>query len=258
MQSGLDLPIINPLDQQLMDSIAAYNVLYNFDQDSSHYIVMQSNVQLETVKNPSTFTLEDMIIHGLKDEVQTKTKEVLQTHEAMDVINQMIIPALNQVGQDYETNKIFLPQLMQSAQTTKLAFEIVKSTFAIDSQTKGPIMMCTVEGDVHDIGKNIVKVVLESYGYQVIDLGKDVKVEKVVEAYHRCHPKMIGLSALMTTTVVNMKRTIEALKAIPVDCPIWVGGAVLTQEIADEIGADYYSEDAMASVTLLNEILKEE
>ena len=258
LHSGLDLPIINPLDQQLMDSIAAYNVLYNFDQDSSHYIVMQSNVQLETVKNPSTFTLEDMIIHGLKDEVQTKTKEVLQTHEAMDVINQMIIPALNQVGQDYETNKIFLPQLMQSAQTTKLAFEIVKSTFAIDSQTKGPIMMCTVEGDVHDIGKNIVKVVLESYGYQVIDLGKDVKVEKVVEAYHRCHPKMIGLSALMTTTVVNMKRTIEALKAIPVDCPIWVGGAVLTQEIADEIGADYYSEDAMASVTLLNEILKEE
>ena len=115
-----------------------------------------------------------------------------------------------------------------------------------------------MQGDVHDIGKNIVKVVLESYGYQVIDLGKDVKVEKVVEAYHRCHPKMIGLSALMTTTVVNMKRTIEALKAIPVDCPIWVGGAVLTQEIADEIGADYYSEDAMASVTLLNEILKEE
>ena len=143
MQSGLDLPIINPLDQQLMDSIAAYNVLYNFDQDSSHYIAMQSNVQLETAKNPSTFTLEDMIIHGLKDEVQAKTKEVLQTHEAMDVINQMIIPALNQVGQDYETNKIFLPQLMQSAQTTKLAFEIVKSTFAIDSQTKGPIMMCT-------------------------------------------------------------------------------------------------------------------
>ena len=222
LHSGLDLPIINPLDQQLMDSIAAYNVLYNFDQDSSHYIAMQSNVQLETAKNPSTFTLEDMIIHGLKDEVQTKTKEVLQTHEAMDVINQMIIPALNQVGQDYETNKIFLPQLMQSAQTTKLAFEIVKSTFAIDSQTKGPIMMCTVEGDVHDIGKNIVKVVLESYGYQVIDLGKDVKVEKVVEAYHRYHPKMIGLSALMTTTVVNMKRTIEALKAIPVDCPIWL------------------------------------
>lgn len=130
----------------------------------------------------------------------------------------------------------------------------MKSTFRVDSQSKGPIMMCTVEGDIHDIGKNIVKVVLESYGYQVIDLGKDVKVEKVVEAYHKYQPKMIGLSALMTTTVVNMKKTIEALHMVNCQCPIWVGGAVLTQEIADEIGADYYSEDAMASVTLLNHI----
>ncbi|MFR7589884.1 MAG: homocysteine S-methyltransferase family protein [Longibaculum sp.] len=258
LQSGLDLPIINPLDQQLMDSIKAYNVLYNYDQDSACYIASQSQSQNEPTKKQTSWSLEEIIVHGLKDEVKAKTQELLKTHDAMEVINQMIIPSLNQVGKDYETNKIFLPQLMQSAQTTKLAFEVVKSTFKINSQNKGPIVMCTVEGDIHDIGKNIVKVVLESYGYQVIDLGKDVKVEAVVEAYHHYHPKMIGLSALMTTTVVNMKRTIEALKAIPVDCPIWVGGAVLTQEIADEIGADYYSEDAMASVTLLNEILKEE
>ena len=229
-----------------------------------HHVTFQTLAPLTT----SSFTLEDMIIHGLKDEVQAKTKELLQEREAMDVINNVIIPALNRVGKDYETNKIFLPQLIQSAETTKKAFEVVKSTFRVDSQSKGPIMMCTVEGDIHDIGKNIVKVVLESYGYQVIDLGKDVpaevvlegkdvKVEKVVEAYHKYQPKMIGLSALMTTTVVNMKKTIEALHKVNCQCPIWVGGAVLTQEIADEIGADYYSEDAMASVTLLNHIFDE-
>lgn len=254
MQSGLDLPIINPLDQELMGTIDAYNVLYHFDKDSSRYISKQSQVTTLAPLTTSSFTLEDMIIHGLKDEVQAKTKELLQEREAMDVINNVIIPALNRVGKDYETNKIFLPQLIQSAETTKKAFEVVKSTFRVDSQSKGPIMMCTVEGDIHDIGKNIVKVVLESYGYQVIDLGKDVKVEKVVEAYHKYQPKMIGLSALMTTTVVNMKKTIEALHMVNCQCPIWVGGAVLTQEIADEIGADYYSEDAMASVTLLNHI----
>lgn len=254
MQSGLDLPIINPLDQQLMDTISAYNVLYNFDQDSTKYIASQAQVQVSAVQITS-FSLEDIIIHGLKDEVQTKTKEVLQTREAMDVINSIIIPALDKVGKDYETNKIFLPQLIQSAETTKLAFEVVKSTFSSQSQNKGRVMMCTVEGDIHDIGKNIVKVVLESYGYQVIDLGKDVKVEKVVEAYQEYQPQMIGLSALMTTTVVNMKRTIQALHEAGCTCPIWVGGAVLTQDIADEIGADYYSEDAMASVALLNRIL---
>lgn len=255
MQAGLDLPIINPLDQELMGTIDAYNVLYYFDQESTRYISKQSQVQTIQPAVTSAFSLEDMIIHGLKDEVQAKTKEVLQVHDAMDVINNMIIPALNNVGKDYEKNLIFLPQLIQSAETTKKAFEVVKSTFHVDSQVKGPVMMCTVEGDIHDIGKNIVKVVLESYGYQVIDLGKDVKVEKVVEAYHQHHPKIIGLSALMTTTVVNMQKTIEALHQAGCDCPIWVGGAVLTQEIADEIGADYYSEDAMASVTLLNQLL---
>ena len=254
MNAGLDLPIINPLDVELMGTIDAYNVLYNYDQDSSHYICKHAQQQV-TQTTTSSFSLKDMIIHGLKDEVQDKTKELLKDHDAMDIINEIIIPALNQVGQDYESNKIFLPQLIQSAETTKKAFEVVKSTFSIEGSVKGPVMMCTVEGDIHDIGKNIVKVVLESYGYQVIDLGKDVKVQKVVEAYHKYQPQIIGLSALMTTTVVNMKKTIEALRAADCQCPIWVGGAVLTADIAHDIGADYYSEDAMASVTLLNELL---
>ena len=255
MQAGLDLPIINPLDKELMGTIDAYQVLYNIDQESKDYIAHQSQTMITKPTSQTSFSLEDMIIHGLKDEIREKTRTILQDTDAMDVINNMIIPALNQVGKDYEDNKIFLPQLIQSAETTKLAFEEVKTTFKVEDTKKGPIMMCTVEGDIHDIGKNIVKVVLESYGYDIIDLGKDVKVEDVVKAYHQYHPLMIGLSALMTTTVINMKRTIEALHKAHCKCPIWVGGAVLTQDIADEIGADYYSEDAMASVTLLNKVL---
>ena len=205
---------------------------------------------------PTTdFTLRDIIIHGLKDEVKAKTQELLQTKQALEIIDQIIIPALNQVGDDYESNRIFLPQLIQSAETTKLAFEVIKSTFHQQDAAKATVVMCTVEGDVHDIGKNIVKVILESYGYQVIDLGKDVKKERVVEAYQQYHPQAIGLSALMTTTVVHMQKTIQALKEAHCDCPIWVGGAVLTADIAREIGADYYCQDAMATVTLLQDIL---
>ena len=254
LQAGLDLPIINPLDQELMATIDAFRVLNNTDKDSTAYIQKQSHVSLQ-VQPSIDLTLEEMIICGLKDEIQKKTKEVLKQKDAMEVINTMIIPALNKVGKDYEEHKIFLPQLMLSAQTTKLAFEIVKSTFTIDEQIKGPVMMCTVEGDIHDIGKNIVKVVLESYGYQVIDLGKDVKVEDVVSAYYKYQPKAIGLSALMTTTVVNMQKTIERLHEVGCQVPIWVGGAVLTSDIATQIHADYYCEDAMASVNLLNKII---
>ena len=256
LQAGLDLPIINPLDQQLMDTIDAYRVLTYQDQDAAQYIQHQSNqVEQSAVKTSSALSLFDIIVHGFKDEVKAKTEELLQTQNAMEIINQTIIPALNQVGKDYETNRIFLPQLIQSAETTKLAFEVVKATFSKQESSKATVLMCTVEGDIHDIGKNIVKVILESYGYEVIDLGKDVKMERVVEAYQQYHPQAIGLSALMTTTVVNMQKTIQALKAVNCQCPIWVGGAVLTSEIAREIGADYYCEDAMASVHLLQDIL---
>lgn len=256
LQAGLDLPIINPLDQQLMDTIDAYRVLTYQDQDAVQYIQHQSNqVEQSAVKASSALSLFDIIVHGFKDEVKAKTEELLQTQNAMEIINQTIIPALNQVGKDYETNRIFLPQLIQSAETTKLAFEVVKATFSKQESSKATVLMCTVEGDIHDIGKNIVKVILESYGYEVIDLGKDVKMERVVEAYQQYHPQAIGLSALMTTTVVNMQKTIQALKAVNCQCPIWVGGAVLTSEIAREIGADYYCEDAMASVHLLQDIL---
>lgn len=257
MEAGLDLPIINPLDTELMGTIDAFHVLFYKDVDSQNYIKSQSKETASPSRvQESTFTLRDIIIHGLKDEVKQATAEELSKREPLEVINQVIIPALNEVGKDYETGKIFLPQLIQSAETTKKAFEVVKESFASnDGEEKGPILMATVEGDIHDIGKNIVKVVMESYGYRVIDLGKDVKVEKVVEAWKKYRPKAIGLSALMTTTVVSMERTIQELKKEGCNAPIWVGGAVLTEDIAKNIGADYYAEDAMASVTLLEKVL---
>lgn len=259
MEAGLDLPIINPLDIELMGTIDAFHVLFYKDVDSQNYIKNQSKdkeTKPVTAAATTNFTLKDVIIHGLKDEVVNVTKEELKDKEALTLINEVIIPALNIVGKDYETGKIFLPQLIQSAETTKKAFEVVKESFTTnEGEEKGPIIIATVEGDIHDIGKNIVKVVLESYGYKIIDLGKDVKVEKVVEAYKKYEPKAIGLSALMTTTVASMERTIQALHEAGCNKPIWVGGAVVTEDIAKNIGADYYTEDAMAAVNLLESIL---
>lgn len=258
MEAGLDLPIINPLDAELMGTIDAFHVLFYKDVDSQIYIKNQSkdkDTKPAATQAATSFSLKDVIIHGLKDEVENATKEELKEKEALTVINEVIIPALNIVGKDYETGKIFLPQLIQSAETTKKAFEVVKETFSSnEGEEKGPIIIATVEGDIHDIGKNIVKVVLESYGYKIIDLGKDVKVEKVVEAWKKYKPKAIGLSALMTTTVASMERTIKALHDEGCTDPIWVGGAVVTEDIAKNIGADHYTEDAMAAVNLLESL----
>lgn len=273
IHAGLDLPIINPLDSGMMGCIDAYNVLYNIDEGGTAYIEKHANdvinpaapatqsgpadvkIQAPAADSAAKMDLAYIIKRGMKDEAANQTKKELESVDAMTLINEVIIPALNQVGIDYEKGKIFLPQLIQSAETTKIAFEVVQKTFTSSGEKKGPIIICTVEGDIHDIGKNIVKVVLESYGFDVIDLGKDVKVETVVEAWKKYNPKAIGLSALMTTTVVNMKRTIEALKSEGSKVPVWVGGAVLTQEISDEIGADYYTKDAMAAVHLMEKII---
>ncbi len=255
MAAGLDLPIINPLDKELMDAIDAFNVLYNYDQDATIYIQNQSNQTVTSIKNTTDFTLEDIIIRGLKDEVKTATKKQLETKDGLEIINNILIPALDKVGKQYENNIIFLPQLIQAAETSKIAFGVIKDTFKETTATKGPVIMATVHGDIHDIGKNIVKVVLESYGYKIIDLGKDVPPETVVDAFYQYHPKAIGLSALMTTTVASMEKTIAMLKKIDNMCPIFVGGAVLTADYAKEINADYYSKDAMDAVELLNRII---
>ena len=255
MLAGLDLPIINPLDQELMNTIDAFNVLYNYDQDATNYIQKQAQSQVVLPKQTTSFSLNDVVLHGLKDEVKKATETALESQDGLTIVNDILIPALDQIGKDYETGKIFLPQLIQSAEASKIAFDVIKQTFKTTKSSKGPVLIATVHGDIHDIGKNIVKVVLESYGYQVIDLGKDVPAEVVLEAYHKHHPKAIGLSALMTTTVVSMEETIALLKQEENMCPIFVGGAVLTEDIAQDIQADYYTKDAMAAVNLLNEIV---
>ena len=272
IQAGLDLPIMNPLDTGMMSCIDAVNVLYNIDENAEHYVEkhMNDSVQAATVSpadtsgktvpaqnSSETMDLSYMIRKGIKDDIADEVKKELKDKEALTLINDTIIPALDRVGKDYDSGKIYLPQLIQSAEAAKLAFSVVQETFSKASEEKlGPVIICTVEGDIHDIGKNIVKVVCESYGFEMIDLGKDVKAEEVVKACEKYQPKAIGLSALMTTTVSGMKKTIEALHAAGYNCPVFVGGAVLTQEIADEIGADYYASDAMASVHLLEKLLK--
>ena len=230
-------------------------LIYNYDQDATNYIQKQAQSQVVLPKQTTSFSLNDVVLHGLKDEVKKATETALESQDGLTIVNDILIPALDQIGKDYETGKIFLPQLIQSAEASKIAFDVIKQTFKTTKSSKGPVLIATVHGDIHDIGKNIVKVVLESYGYQVIDLGKDVPAKVVLEAYHKHHPKAIGLSALMTTTVVSMEETITLLKQEENMCPIFVGGAVLTEDIAQDIHADHYTKDAMAAVNLLNEIV---
>ncbi len=173
-------------------------------------------------------------------------------------MEQIIIPALEIVGKDYESGATFLPQLIKSADTVKAAFVVLKEAMKESGGmvSYGKIILATVQGDIHDIGKNIVKVLLENYGYEIIDLGKDVPIELVVETAKRENIKMVGLSALMTTTVANMEKTIKALKTAGVDCVTAVGGAVLTEDYAKKIGADFYCKDAMDTVRAANSIFK--
>ncbi|MFQ9923291.1 MAG: homocysteine S-methyltransferase family protein [Beduini sp.] len=256
MTAGLDLPIMNPMDQEMMAVIDAFNVLHHNDVDAVQYIERHVQTKKKLISSNTSFTLKEIVMRGIKDEVVQATRTQLKEKTAMEIINTILIPALEEVGNGFEKGTVFLPQLIQSAETTKMAFEILKETFKNDAETlKGPIVLATVEGDIHDIGKNIVKVVLESYGFQVIDLGRDVKVEKVVEAYHQYQPKLIGLSALMITTVVSMEKTIALLKQIDHVCPIMVGGAVLTPEYAMQIHADYYAKDALQSVEIAQKVI---
>ena len=254
MENGLNLPIINPNDIEMKNTIMAFNVLKNRDKNAEYYI--NNNIQVDNqVVNSSNYDLRDIIKKGLTNEAINKTKELLKDMQPMDIINNIVIPTLNEVGTDYEKNIIFLPQLLKASEATKASFEVIKSSFAESGESLGPIMILTVKGDVHDIGKNIVKVVLESYGYKVIDLGKDVEIDLVVESIKKYKPKAIGLSALMTTTVVSMKDTIEAIRKNGLTLPIFVGGAVLTKDIAKDIHADYYTKDPLDMVKILKEIL---
>ena len=198
---------------------------------------------------PRLSALFNAIEHGVKESAAKATAQALETRKGLDIINEELIPALDVVGKGFEKGTVFLPQLLLSAEAAKAAFAVIKESMSGTPQKKkAKVILATVKGDIHDIGKNIVKVMLENYGYDVIDLGKDVPPEKIVETALSEDVKLVGLSALMTTTVVSMEETIRQLRAAKPDCKVMVGGAVMTQEYADRIGADFYGKDAMASV----------
>lgn len=262
MAAGLDLPIINPNDESMMDKVYAFNVLYNHDKGSTKYIKRYSDNQTKETspkKEKVEETLYDMVVKGLKENAATKTRLLLSTKTELEIVNEFLIPALDVVGSDFEKGVIFLPQLIQSAETVKSSFDVLKESLKKNESagiSNGKIILATVKGDIHDIGKNIVKVILENYNYDIIDLGKDVSAEKIVEEAKKYSDEtiIVGLSALMTTTMKSMEDIIEELRNNGIDCPVMVGGAVLTEDYAKTMGADYYAKDAKEAVEIARKL----
>ena len=257
LKAGLSAGIINPKSQSMMNAYYSYNALAGLDENCTEYI--ESAVVIDAVADASNITLLDAIVKGMKEESAKCAKELLKIQNSLDIINEYIIPALDKVGDGFEKNKIFLPQLLMSADSAKAAFDEIKAHMIVNgnSQVKGEkIIIATVEGDIHDIGKNIVKVLLANYGFDVVDLGKDVKCETVIDETIKNDAKLVGLSALMTTTVPNMEKTIKLIHE-NTDAKVFVGGAVLTKDYAKMINADWYAKDAMESVRIAQEFFTE-
>ncbi len=259
LANGLDLPIINPNVASMTGAVRAYKLLANIDENASEFIAAYNNTAPaavpQTQQNGCTATPEGLLFavqNGLKHDGAVITEKLLETTDAMTIIDTMLIPALDKTGSDFESGKIFLPQLILSAGVAQAAFEVIKSKMSKDEAavSKGKVVLATVKGDVHDIGKNIVKVLMENYGYEVIDLGKDVEYQAVADAAMADDVKLVGLSALMTTTLKSMEETIALVRKVKPECRIVVGGAVLTPEYAEKIGADFYAKDAKASVDI--------
>ena len=271
MECGLDLPIINPNDEDMMATIYAFNVLKNTDVNAEKYIeryadaepaqMMKKAVSGEQSADGGAHDIFYYIQKGMKNDTVAAVEMLLADHDEMAVVNEYLIPALDKVGQGFEKGTIFLPQMLQAATAAQAGFDIIKTRLAEsdrESVSLGQVVIATVKGDIHDIGKNIVKVIMENYGYDMIDLGRDVPAEKIVETVVEKDIKLLGLSALMTTTLKSMEETIEAVKAAAPDCRIMVGGAVLTADYAAQIGADYYCKDAMKSVEAAQQVFQEE
>ena len=280
MYAGLDLAIMNPSSEEMMAAVYAYNVLTNRDKQSGRYIARYADqvpasaalakamqdkaasgvpaaaeAASPAVSGPYA-PLMKAVEQGLKGEAAACTKALLAEKEPLELVDEALIPALDIVGVKYEKGKLFLPQLLQAASAAQSAFDEIKTAIAQrggSGASKGRIVLATVKGDVHDIGKNIVKVILENYGFEVIDLGRDVPVETVVKTVREKDVHLVGLSALMTTTLKSMEETIAALHAAKLDCKVMVGGAVLTPEYAEKIGADWYAKDAKQSADIAKE-----
>ena len=271
---GLDLPIINPNVSSMVWAVRTYNVLQAIDKNSMEFIAnadsyteqtavvkkTEGNTQADSAvsfsKTEGTAVLKAMET-GMKNEGRAVTAECLTKYDSLEIINEILIPALDVIGEKFEKGKIFLPQLILAADVAKVCFDEIKDYLAVNgaaAESKGKIILATVKGDIHDIGKNIVKVILENYGYDVIDLGRDVDPQLIVDTAIEQQVKLVGLSALMTTTLVSMEETIKLLRANNVDCKVVVGGAVLTPEYAKQIGADYYAKDAKESADVAKEV----
>lgn len=260
MGRGLSAGIVNPLNTAMMNAYYACQALSGADAGCKGYIERYAG-QAETVRKPAdeNISLFDAIVSGLREKAGTCANDLLQNTPPLDVINGHLIPALDKVGKGFEENKVFLPQLLMSAEAAKAGFESVKLHLLKQGgvqEKKGKILLATVYGDIHDIGKNIVKVLLENYNYEVIDLGKNVPPALIAETAMKENIKLVGLSALMTTTVVNMETTIQMLREKVPHCRIMVGGAVLTEEYAKKIGADFYAKDALGSVQYAGRIFQ--
>ena len=256
---GLTLPIINPNQKGIMDTVDAARVLLGTDRGSADYVerharAVQAAPKAESVQG----TLEEAILRGQCAEAAALSRSALERTAPLELAESELIPALDKVGTLYESGRIFLPQLMNAAKAAGAAFDEVRKKIAESGdkgEKKGPVVLATVQGDIHDIGKNIVRTVLENYGFQVIDLGRDVPPEEVVRTARESHARMVGLSALMTTTVPAMKKTIQCLREAGLDVPVMVGGAVLTPDYAREIGADYYARDAKQSADIARDVI---
>lgn len=261
MYAGLSMPIMNPNQDVMMNAVRAYRVLNQIDIDAAAYIEQYATMPKTEKKvnnEHHTMDIQEAIAKGMKEETRALTSNLLKQKSPLEIVDEYLIPALDIVGTRYEKKEIYLPQLINAASASQFAFEEIKKYMREhggESISKGKIILATVKGDVHDIGKNIVKVVLENYGYQIIDLGRDVPVEKVVETAIQENVYLIGLSALMTTTLASMKETIVALHASGHPCKIMVGGAVVSPEYAKEIHADYYAKDAKESADIAKEVL---
>lgn len=258
MENGLSAAIMNPYSERMMEAYYSFNVVKGLDENCMDFINFASQQEVQpTAKQESSLTLKEAIEKGLKEKASEITTAMLGNSAPLDIVNAHVIPALDNVGKRFEEKKLFLPQLLMSAEAAKASFEVIKATMSADGSSvkKGSIVIATVHGDIHDIGKNIVKLLLENYGYNVIDLGKNVPPETILKAVTDNHAPLVGLSALMTTTVPAMEETVKLIKENAPWCKTVVGGAVLTQDYADKIGADKYSADAMETVRYAESVI---
>lgn len=259
MEAGLDLPILNPASAEMMGAVASYRMLMGHDKNATAFVAKFGGQDKAPVPAASAggaaMPLDSAIETGLKAEAAHAARTLVQQGEAgLDIVNSYLMPALDRVGEGFENNRVFLPQLLAAANAAQAAFEVIRASYPEGAASGPPVVIATVKGDVHDIGKNIVRVLLENYGFTVTDLGRDVPPERVVQAAKATGTSLVGLSALMTTTLPAMEETIHALREAGLACKVMVGGAVLTEEFAKHIGAGFYAKDASAAVAYAREI----